>query len=191
MSHFMGGSKKKKQENEAALSFGFTEDTYTVLECAGSLQVTVAASSTPDHVVRIRYFTREGSAKEGKRYRHVEGVLSFGAGNLNGTIDVPIIDNDEYEPSEEFYLELADVADGGGLVTFNRQVAVIQVLNDDMPGTLAFDVDEVQTRRGQTVTLSVHRSHGVCGDIAVEYETNNESAIAGRDYERACGTLKF
>jgi len=76
-------------------------------------------------------------------------------------------------------------------MTFSIQVATVQVLNDDVPGTICFDVDEVQTDRGQTVTLSVSRKDGTCGDITVDYETKDMNAIAGRDYEKASGTLEF
>merc|ERR1712137_212634 len=78
-----------------------------VLECAGHLQVTVLATpSVPHGQVQLRYYTQEGTAKEDKRFKPVEGYISFSKGVTSRTIDIPIIDDNLWQPQEQFSIHL-------------------------------------------------------------------------------------
>jgi len=181
----------RKQGTATVTTCGFAEEVYTVLECCGEVVFTVASSGPLDKVYHFLYQTREGTASE-ERFKNTRGYLHVGPGDVKETITVPIIDNEMYEPKQEFYVDLTELTEKQeGTKIFSIQTATVQVLNDDVPGTICFDVDEVQTDRGQTLALGVRRKDGTCGDITVDYVTKDMNAIAGRDYETAAGTLEF
>lgn len=210
------------------ITIGFAESRHQVLECAGSISVKVVASAPAEQLLQVRYFTSEGSAKKELRFSHVEGFLSFAPGITQKCIEIPIIDDDCWEPDEEFYVELADLTVvaqtnlfssatssmwkfGGKGDRSNTNVSnvapdphkyltdhvlgqsqtTVTVLNDDIPGTLEFDADEVFTTEGETVAIGVVRLIGNCGAISCRYETIDDSAVGGRDYEAQSGVIKF
>lgn len=205
----------------------FEHPTYAVMECAGHLHVKVNALPAPEHLIQVHYCTREGSAKQDLRYRHVEGFLSFAPGVTQKSIEIPIIDDDLWGPDEEFYIELSDLTMvGSRAANFMRpaktshsiattmtvqttgssagsgdkhrqraslgtSLATIVVLNDDEPGTLAFDADEVFTVEGATVQLGIMRTNGHAGAIQCFYETIDDSAVGGADYESKSSFIEF
>jgi len=229
-------ASRGKLWNNRHTIFGFKDERYVVLECAGTLTVKVVASREPGVQVDLRYFTREGTAKQGLRYRHIEGIITFGPKTREVSIHVSIIDNDTWDPDEEFYLCLDDNVNLPGMEAeaqqakkqgrrstkwasrnsvattkvrasrrlstsscaspmqawqFGQQSTTITVLNDDMPGILSFDADEVQTTEGSVATIGVCRTGGSSGRISCRYETVDDDAVAKKDYEPVSGELVF
>lgn len=76
-------------------------------------------------------------------------------------------------------------------VKLGQQSATVTVLNDDLPGVLSFDADEIQTSQGQTATIGVVRSGGSSGRIQCQYETLDDTAVSSKDYKGVKGTLVF
>lgn len=194
------GSQQVKDGNECDICFGFKERKQLVLECAGHIEISVVASRYPGCVVQMRYFTRDGKAKEGLRYHRTEGTLRFEARDLEKTFQVPIIDNEVWEAEEDFEILLCDldvVPSSAGNRNSNRyrisnDWTQVLILNDDEPGTLGFTVEEVMACEGVTsVTLTASRINGTCGHVTVHYETVDDTAIAGVDYAAQKGVLQF
>merc|ERR1719392_408077 len=78
MRNVTGGKVKTAAgDDNSQLLFGFEEREHAVLECAGTAQLKVIANRVPGVPVQMRYMTKEGTAKEGERYRHVEGIVRF------------------------------------------------------------------------------------------------------------------
>ena len=78
--------------------------------------------------------------------------------------------------------------------TLAADTAVVTILDDDvpLPGTLAISpivsvVDESATQTSFVVT----RSGGSDGEVTVQYDTSDGSAVAGEDYTAASGILTF
>jgi len=206
MKGLFGG--KKDQQRQQETTFGFAEQNYAVLECAGTAEVRVVASQRPEVPVELTYRTIDGDAKADVRYRHTEGVVSFGPFDLSRTIEIPVIDNDQWDRSEEFYVELTSLQAGAasGMVktpsygrsksmpSFRIELArtAVWVINDDEPGTLDFQAHEVMACEGmKTVSVQVVRKNGTCGRISVHYETADDTAEQGRDYVATEGELHF
>jgi len=229
--------------SEVGFNVGFAEDKHVILENAGTLEVQVVLSCAVESWVWMHYATREGTAKEGLRYRHVEGNLTFQPGCVSKWIAIPIIDDEEWEPQEEFYVALSDLrvaqtkkgigeseaievrvldkAEGAPYsshsspsprgkvssalraslesrasitasdICWRCQVTTVTVLNDDFPGTLEFDTEEVLAHEGDHVKVGVCRTAGSAGSIICHYETMNDSALEGKDFEHTAGTLSF
>jgi len=167
-----------------------------VLECAGTLQLRVAASRAPGRQVALAYETEDGTARAGTRYRHAEGTVWLEAGQTECFIEVQVIDDDNWQSDEYFAVRLAEPPAmasprPGAPVRLGVAKTKITVLNDDMPGTLSFDVDEVYTHEGMRVTLGVLRTQGTVGRISCQYTTVDDGAVAGQDFEGVSGTLVF
>jgi len=181
-----------------AITVGFDEPEHMVLECAGTLQLKVVASRPPGRSLQVSYYTQEGTAREGVRFLRAEGSLCFLPNQSERAIEVEVIDDDTWQPDEHFTVHLSDLRElgsprGAGRpeLRLGTDKTTVTVLNDDMPGTLAFDVDEVYTHEGLCATLGIVRTHGTCGEISCSYKTIEGTAVAGRDYMHSEGTITF
>lgn len=81
--------------------------------------------------------------------------------------------------------------ESGQYISFGISSITVTVLNDDLPGTLAFETDEVLTNECTTVNVGVYCSRGCSGIITCQYDTNDGSAFATDDYELKSGARTF
>ena len=134
---------------------------------------------------RVKVDTVEGSAEEGDDYIGIHQVFTFESGQEQLEIEVEIVDDDDWEPDEEFFLKLAVAPNDT-----NRDVKIgktnimtVMILNDDEPGTFGFDKRGhfVKESCGEAV-LTVYREDGADGDIEVKYRTVNKTAKEGKDF---------
>lgn len=193
------GSCYKKEAIQVP-TFGFEEAEVVVLENAGTLTLKVIVSAPLN--IQLRYQTREGSAKPGARYVHTEGILQFKPGLSDRTIDIPIIDDDVYQPDEHFFCEIMDVStnvsgsssashSSTNLSRLGIPMVKIIIQNDDMPGTLGFEVPEVYGTEGMAVVVGIVRTHGTTGSIQCEYKVQDETSPNSDDHETAWGKVQF
>ncbi len=80
--------------------------------------------------VSVNYVTMNGSATAGSDYTAVTGTLTILAGQISGTISVPVIGDAEVEGDETLKVNLsgavnANIADNQGICT---------ITNDDTSG---------------------------------------------------------
>jgi len=201
MSGLASGKKAADKQKGSGVVFAFEKSEHMVLECAGKLRVKIMASRAPGVTVQLRYYTQEGTAKSGVRYSDVDGSLRFTANQTERYIDIPIIDNDTWEPDEHFFIHIADlqVLQGHfsthGAESTEYQIGLdatrVTVVNDDMPGTLDFDFLEVFSKNGEDAILGINRTHGTCGPITCKYTTKDDAAVKGIDYTHVEGTINF
>ncbi|VDM60633.1 unnamed protein product [Angiostrongylus costaricensis] len=95
-------------DDDHAGAFGFASEKFKVSESAGEYVATVLRTRGARGEVLIPYKTVDGLATAGKDYVHREGVLRFGEEQIKAEIRIPIINDDEYEKSEDFYIELGE-----------------------------------------------------------------------------------
>jgi hypothetical protein len=103
--------------------------------------VTLAhASSLP---VTVDFDTVEGTASAGSDYQHVHGTLLFAPGEVQHTIDVPVIGDETAEPDETFSVRLsravnatlaADRADGTIRDDDGARIRAVVVIAGSGPG---------------------------------------------------------
>lgn len=246
----MGRSWTSATVKKSGPIVGFTQKRHMAVECQGTVKVKVQMSKVCTYDVSMSYSTRDGTARADQRYKPVEGELTFQAGVTEREIEVPIIDDDVWNPEETFMIELDDLTDGyqsedaiqrsnnsadavrafeaernwagqpsefttkssfkaaiAGRTTsasswgnweevdhsanFGIRIAVVTILNDDIAGTLVFGADEVVAHQGTTTEINVYRNNDSCGEVSCMYETLDDSAVCGSDYEPAQGTLCF
>jgi solute carrier family 8 (sodium/calcium exchanger) len=193
MKHVIGGSK---EVSGSAVTCGFINQKYITLECAGALEVPVKISLPQDAKVEVRYYTQDGLALAGKRYEHVEGVMSFQPGETEKIISIPIMDNDVWEEQEDFSINLDNLNKQGEpaneYLGYGIRSTKVVILNDDEPGTLCFFVDEVKASRdASSIQVGVNRINGSTGRITCQYCTEDDTAVAGSNYTSTEGMLTF
>ena len=109
-------------DNDAAPTLSIND--VTVNEAAGTATFTVSLSAPSGLAVTVDFATADGTATAGADYSASSGSLSFAPGVTSQTITVPILNDNTYEGSENFNVNLtnavnATVADRQGVGTIN------------------------------------------------------------------------
>jgi len=96
-------------DDDHAGIFHFDAKETTVAESCGEAKIRVQRSSGARGRVKIPYVTMEGTAHGGgKDYEDAEGELVFENDETEAFITVHIIDDEEYEKDETFYIEIGE-----------------------------------------------------------------------------------
>ncbi|KAI3352682.1 hypothetical protein L3Q82_020156, partial [Scortum barcoo] len=96
-------------DDDHAGIFTFEEPVMTVSESIGMMEVKVIRTSGARGVVVVPYKTTEGTAKGGgEDFEDTHGVLEFENDEIFKTIQINIIDDEEYEKNKNFFLEIGE-----------------------------------------------------------------------------------
>jgi len=184
----------------------FAVEKYSVLESAGKVSINVECHRAPkdkDANIYIVAVTQDGTALAGEDYVHCRHEIHFAPGDTEKTIDVQLIDDTEYEPDENFLVQLAP-AKGGRKGKESQcefelwpvKITHVTIVNDDDPGTFGFEFGSYSVgEKGEDgkgyAEVKVRRINGSDGAVTVNYKTVEGSAVAGDDFEPALGELIF
>lgn len=166
----------------------FVSTEYAVIENEGKVTVEVMRSSD-DGQVSVSFFTRDGTATSGKDFKDTRGVITFAEGQLTQTISVKIIDDEEVEEDENFYIHLDPeniiaTRTNPYKVRKDGDVTCVKIIDDDEPGNIGFQNAEVTfSETGRFAELTLVRESGCIGEIACTVSTAPGDAIEGTDYE--------
>uniref|UniRef100_A0A671KL96 Solute carrier family 8 member 2a n=1 Tax=Sinocyclocheilus anshuiensis TaxID=1608454 RepID=A0A671KL96_9TELE len=95
-------------DDDHAGIFAFSQRELCVGECSGVVEVPVNRTSGVCGTVMIPYHTEDGSARQGVDYEHTQGELEFTNEQTSKTLQVRIINVQEYEKREHFYIVLEE-----------------------------------------------------------------------------------
>ncbi|XP_072231558.1 sodium/calcium exchanger 2a [Leuresthes tenuis] len=95
-------------DDDHAGIFTFGQRVLRVSESSGVLAVTVVRNSGSRGTVVVPYHTEDGSAKAGVDYEEARGELEFTNEQTSQTLQVRIINVEEYEKQENFFIRLED-----------------------------------------------------------------------------------
>lgn len=95
-------------DDDHAGIFTFGQEVLRVSESTGTLAVTVVRNSGSRGTVSVPYHTEEGSAKAGVDYEDSRGELEFTNEQTSQVLNVRIINIEEYEKQENFFIVLED-----------------------------------------------------------------------------------
>ena len=84
-------------------------------ESIGNAQLSVVRQNGADGDVDVKWRTIDKTAVSGKDYEGGEGVITFKHGETKLHINIPIIDDMEYEKDENFEVELYEVTNNAKL----------------------------------------------------------------------------
>jgi len=166
---------------------------YSVPENGNELVLQVERVSGDFGAVTVEYGSIDGTAIAGSDYTAVSGVLSFADGEVVKSISLPILDDAVYEGDETLELQLQNATNGATVGT--PALATITIVENEAPpppGALQFaGADYSVNEDGGLVTLTVSRSGGSQGVVAIDFSTSDQSATGGDDYVALSGTLTF
>eukprot|EP00927_Polykrikos_kofoidii_P055721 TRINITY_DN49936_c0_g1_i1.p1 TRINITY_DN49936_c0_g1~~TRINITY_DN49936_c0_g1_i1.p1 ORF type:complete len:825 (-),score=127.26 TRINITY_DN49936_c0_g1_i1:103-2577(-) len=166
---------------------------FAVMENCGHISISVNRSGVVDKPVTVHYCTRDGDAKQQSDYEHTEGDLEFKPNELTKSFDVKIVDDESYETDEHFFVDLSLPAGESAAIGERGSLKVV-IIDDDLPGIIGFPEDDLNVKQGNSdsvVLVEVKRANGATGTVTCDYATEDESALAGKDYKKAEGTLTF
>ena len=174
--------------------FGFSCLHYSVSEAAGALRIKILNKTKAAGKVGVR--TVDGEAKKDEDYIPIDQVVNFKSGQAEAEVKVKILDDDEWEPDEDFYVELYD--DESKKLPGDDTRTRVTILDDDKPGVLVFE-EKKSLRHPANVrecVVVVNRIQGTDGAISVKYKTvqmdnTAQTATPGVDYEPREGILNF
>ena len=104
-----------------------------VMENIGTFKVLICRHGKRTNTARVRVETIDGSAVEGEDYQAVNEVLTFEPMETEKEIGITIVDDNQWEPDEEFFLKLSLLpGDSGQDCKLGRtSIMEITILNDD------------------------------------------------------------
>ncbi len=116
----------------------FSVDDVTVNEAAGTLTFTVTKTGATALASSVDYATADGTAIAGADYTAASGTLNFLAGETSKTVSIAITNDNLFELSEAFNLNLSNasnavIADGTGIGTIKDDGTELAASDDDRP----------------------------------------------------------
>jgi len=175
--------------------FGFNCLHYSVSEASKFLKVMILNKSGEKCTVRA--CTIDDAAKAGEDYVKFDEPVSFERGEKQKYIEIGIMNDEEWEPDEDFFVQLYNAETGDELDGQDCRTR-ITIIDDDKPGAIYFQESKnVQADASQkTVTIFVERRNGSDGLVSVDFKTTDldespNTATAGIDYVAKEGTLEF
>jgi len=184
-----------KKQPPATVAFSVAK--YAVMESKPSVKLEVMRSGPKsDFVVLVDFETQDGTAKAGSDYVAKKGTIQFDAGCERVEFDVLIKNDADYEDDEFFNVVLSNpralnlqVVELG-----TDKVAEIAILDDDLPGVLKFDHEQIhveETPYDHDITVRICRERGSSGTIGFSYRTESDTAASPHDYEHIEGTAEL
>jgi len=134
-----------------------------------------------------------GSAEDPSDYVAATGTLTFANGETSQTIVVALTDDDVFEGTEVFSVTLSNA--GGGAVlggAVQTKVTITDNEFDNQPGTFFFERANYDVNEADgTLDITVNRSFGAAGQIMLDVNSADGSALSGGDYQTISSTLVF
>ena len=167
----------------------FRTTKYAVLESIGTLRVPLIRTGDPNIPVTVRVRTKDGTATaDDNDYEHFDREIVFSEGVNEQIIDVTINDDDKPEDDEEFYIELMDTLVNQSKNDFTSMVGdmnlcTIEIIDDDNPGTLAFEyIEYVTAESKRELTDNIIRRNGAKGVVSCKLALIDDTAVANINY---------
>jgi hypothetical protein len=165
----------------------FTTTSSTNVEIAGAVALLVQRVNDPNTLVSVDYATADGTATNGLKYSSTNGTLTFGAGQTNRTITVPLLNDGLVGSTKTFRVILSNPTNA---VLGTRTNVTVSILDGDKG--LHFYVPAISVNEDAgAVEIKVARGDDGDTTVSVDYATTNVTAIAGQDYTTNAGTIVF
>ena len=150
---------------------------YSVTESAGTVKVVILRKmKEQEFTFGVR--TREDTAKVGRDFDGIDNVITFRGAEEERTIEIKIHDDDEWNPDNDFFIELYDIKTKKRLMGDDTQCKVT-ILDEDCPGKLVFAQTEVHgSRKNDKVAVTINRIEGT--DCKISCVVRTEAFIEGK-----------
>ena len=164
-----------------------------VSEGAATATLNVVRRGNAGPTVTVNYATQAGAALAGFDYVATNGTLTFGFGQTNATILVPIINDTVPEPEEVFTVSLSNATGGAALGAASIHQVHVQDNDPVQRGAFRFQFGSYRvSESGSPIVVNVLRVGGTNGPVAVDFATGGPgTAQPGSDFVATNGTLSF
>ena len=135
--------------------------------------------------VEFNFSTVSDTAIEGEDFQAKSGVRAFTGNETEKFVKIPIIDDDEIEPTETFYIEVADLF-GANLLTSSASVSI---RDNDTPTTNILTVDQITVDEAigvAVIKFSLSEAPGT-NPVEFNFSTLNGTAVDGIDFSGESG----
>lgn len=157
-----------------------------------ALNFTVSLDQAATQTVSVDYSLTGIEAIAGSDFVDKSGTLQISSGESNAVISVEMIGDSTAEQGETFSLNLSNPVNA----RLGDSQAIGTIIDDDgtsNPGVASLNISDSAVSEGdngqQQLVFVVKTGIAVSADISVDYETGNQTATAGDDYEAVNGTL--
>jgi hypothetical protein len=166
----------------------FSADRFTAGEGDGAGLLDVILSAPSGQTVTVGFAATNGTAVAGVDFVPVTGLLTFLPGQTTQIISVPILDDLEDEFTETVLVRLENATNASlGLPS----TAVLEILDNDPP-TVNFAAAEYHAEEAAgSAPIAVTLTKPYAQTVLVDYATQGGTAVPGKDYVVASGTLIF
>ncbi|OQR79522.1 sodium/calcium exchanger 1-like, partial [Tropilaelaps mercedesae] len=135
------------------------------------------------YVTGCRVVETSGTATAHDDYRPLRQVVKFASGEVVKAITVEIVDDQQWEPDESFFVRLSIPLAQKSVRLGRKSVMEVVIINDDEPGQFQFLRRGVLVKESVGVaSLTVIRQKGCDGVAHVHWRTKNQTAVHGKDY---------
>ncbi|XP_030626888.1 sodium/calcium exchanger 1a isoform X8 [Chanos chanos] len=172
-------------DDDHAGIFTFEEPVVHISESIGMMEVKVVRTSGARGVVVLPYKTIEGTAKGGgEDFEDTHGVLEFQNDEIFKSIQINIIDDEEYEKNKNFFLEIGEPR----LVEMSERKAVL--LHDDISDETLTKKEEDERRVAEMgrPTLGEHVKLEVVIEESYEFKSTVDKLIKKTNLALLVGT---
>lgn len=171
---------------------GFATPEYWVSESVSNAVITLTRTNGDVGAVSVRFETTTGgTATAGTDYTVVSAqTVTFGDGQVEKTVQVPIRNDSTIEQDETVNLRLYNP---GGGATLGLTNAVLTIIDDDyLPGRINFTTTAYATNEDAGAALiTVTRTGGNLGVVSVQVRTANGTAVTPDDYTGVTNILTW
>lgn len=109
---------------------GFAQDSYPVAENGGMATITLTRTNPSGTAFTVDFATADGTATVGVDYLPITSTLTFAAGEITKTVQIPLLDDTIREGNETVFLALSNASSP---VEVLEQSGVVLTIQDDEP----------------------------------------------------------
>lgn len=165
----------------------FSAATSTVAESAGTATLSVRRTNDTGTLVSVDFATCDGTATNGLKYSATNGTLTFGPGETNQTLEVPILNNGLVDGAKDFKVILSNPANAVlGTPTTNT----VSITDNDA-GVAFVLPNYTVAEEAEAVQIGVVRGDDGMLPVTVDLATTDLAATSGLDYVGTNYTLCF
>lgn len=120
--------------------------------------------------------TRDDTAVSPKDYQEISTELRFGMRDTEKKIRIPIVDDEEWNPDLEFWVELfnPNLTEQGvdDLLSGDDTRCKVTILDEDFPGIIQFGCTDIRVSKDTTeVEIEIERIDGSDGNVGCMVST--------------------
>ncbi|MDB4511904.1 hypothetical protein N9060_00435 [Arenicella sp.] len=167
-------------------------DSIEVFEGDPNATLTISLSSPQTERIPVDFQTMDGSATDGLDYTGRFGTMTFAPGQTQKVRSIQLVDDNLGESTESFSLLLSNPVGA----TLEQAVGEVTILDDDGLPTISIEsadhsVNEGDSGNSRRIVYTITLSSAQTERVSVDYQTMDESAVGGVDYEIRTGSMTF